>query len=84
MNRLISSIIMIAVTYIAWVFATAIQSYAEQEPEKVTLSKNHQFVRCPACHLEKRPPNPCPQPMQAWAWEECMDIANRHPKETAE
>lgn len=53
---------------------------AQKQSEKTALSEHHHFVRCPACHLVKRPPDECGD-FTGWAWEECQDLVHRYPNE---
>lgn len=73
--------VLIIFAYMVFEFVSAIYSYANQEPKVVTMSEQVRLLgRCPACHLEKQPPNPCPG-LKGWEWEECTDIAHRYPNE---
>ncbi len=69
--------IILSCTVLAIIIPT--YSYGQKQQEirypPNTPTKLVRLARCPDCHLEKRPPDPCPQPMQAWAWEECMNMA---------
>ncbi len=79
--RIVLTTIIILVSIVLSIVIPA-RSYGQRQQEiRYTPDTLARLVKCPACHLEKRPPNPCPQPMQAWAWEACMNIAMKYPNE---
>ena len=80
-TRWIVGSVLIIFAYMVFEFVGAIYSYANQEPKVVTMPEQVRLlVRCPACHLEKQPPNECGE-FTGWLWEECVDLVHRYPNE---
>ena len=76
--RIILSFVLLAVIAFSAIFYDHLKDWHySQIREPIPIQSQYvYFGRCPDCHLEKQPPSPCPQPMQAWAWEECMKTAH--------
>lgn len=59
-------------------------SYGQRQQEKrqqeirYTPDKLAMLAMCPACHLEKQPPDECGE-FTGWLWEECQDMVYRYP-----
>lgn len=78
LTRWIIGSVVIIFGYMAWVVVDAFRSYAQQRPQEASVSKYYHFTRCPACHLEKQPPDECGE-FTGWLWEECQDLVHRYP-----
>ncbi len=60
--------------------ATLVYAASTYEPFVSAPARHHPIVRCPACHLVKRPPSECSHETQSWAWNECVLIEYLNPK----
>lgn len=80
LTRWIIGIVIAIFGYMAWAVVDAFRSYVQQRPQETSVSKYYHFARCPACHLEKQPPDECGE-FTGWLWEECQDLVHRYPNE---
>ena len=64
------AITMVLVLSTIAIYKTASENTKEDVIE-ATVSKNHQFISCPSCHVERREPNGCGK-LKHEAWAICI------------
>ena len=73
MKWIICICVVLAISYMAFVFALAIQSSLAEQP--VAVSKQRHLGACTNCHTVRRPTQGCGQ-LIGLEWEKCVDRAN--------